>query len=350
MYYIIGRYNPNIELLLDILKYPVIMVTFEEIPVAETSVLDIYKDPYRQCLEIGRRKYGSGIAPVEIITTFDNVVLGYDGVTRGTHVSEELSFLEHDHVIPTVPVEKCFTHLYHPESLFDEKLQEVIRKVNHLMIIPSVLSVRQRTNDPQSVFTKEERLEQTMKQGDSIRNVRGERPTTVLVEMSRSEDLTSYDVHRLRQKFDVVILGYRDNVLMEYVHYKSHKSISEAYVFLAMLKVVRSSGAGSMIKFGGRYHFKDLPYYGILTDSGVPMIRYHEEIQQAFSELYSIPKEYYDIYERHLKGLITGLLENEATVMDIEKMLYHFAKEVGCEATPRLFACGYNSKGAFNLI
>ena len=342
MYYIIGRYNPNIELFLEMIRYPVITVTFEEIQTQDSRVIDIYKEPYQQCLDIAREKCGK--QPIEIITTFDNIIMAYNGESKGTMVSEELSFLPHDSIIPiTSPVEQIFTALYSPPSMFDDSITNIINRVQNLMVIPSVLAVGQ----GRSVFTKEERLEQTLKQAESIQRVTGPKPTTVLVEMSRKEDLTSCDVRRLREAFDVVLLGYKDEVLMDYVHRKSDKSISEAYVFLAMLKVARSSGAETLIKFGGRYHFHHFPYHGILADS-TPTIRFHHDIGQ--SELYSVPKKYYNTYEKHLKQLLTGVLENASIVMNIEKMLYHFALEVGCDSMPRLFVRGYNSKGAFKLV
>ena len=335
MYYIIGRYNPNIELFLDILYYPIITVTFEEIQKTSSGT----KESYKQCLKIARAKMGRH--PIEIITTFDNVLMSYDGETKGTMVSEELSFLPHDSILPTTPVERVFTALYHPTCLFDEALTKMVKQTQSLMVIPSILTTR-------SIFSKEERMEQTLRQAESIYNVTGPKPTTILVEMSHESDLTSYDVFRLKKAFDVVLLAYKDKTLMEYVHKKSNKSISEAYVFMALLKLARSSGSQTLIKFGGRYQFDHFPYYGILTANDSPTIRYGDS--DAFAQLYSIPKNYYDTYEKHLKKMLLQLLEDETSLIGIETMLYEFAIKVKCNSIPRLYIRGYNSEGEFSLL
>ena len=218
-----------------------------------------------------------------------------------------------------------------------------------LMFIPSVIAVK----EGRSVFTKEERLAQTIKQGESLTRPAIQGPVnTVLVEMSRKGDLTSDDVYRLAQCFDYVILAYNDETLMDYVHNKSHKSISEAYLFLSIVTFAKAKQTPLFMKFDGRYHFTGVQtkHHLLKTLCEKPYIRYHDENKQACTEFYSITDDHYDTYEKHIKALLNTCLVNEQTVMDIEKALYLFAKEVGVTSVDKLHIRGYNSLGAFNYI
>jgi hypothetical protein len=337
MYYIIGRYNKEIELFLKCSQMPIVTATFEEIirdQGLEKGLGNIYHDPYRKCLEIARRKVKIP-SVIEIITTFDEVAVDWPR-SEGIYVSECLSFLQHDAIAETIPSSKFFTRLWAPEriSIFPK-----LTNIPSIMFIPSVIAVRRM----RSIFTKEERLQQTLKQGASINKTCGIRPMTFLLEMSREEDLTSHDVIRLRDVFDVVILGYKD------VHECNHKSLSEAYYSLYFVKFARDIGATHLTKFGGRYELDGLPFYKIIHRDK-PHLRVDHELKQACSEFYTIPKGYYDEYEAILEKLLRTVNQNDSSTYAIEHALYEMITDMDGYMNSYLYVRGYNALGAFSLL
>lgn len=143
-----------------------------------------------------------------------------------------------------------------------------------------------------SMFTGEERLQQTIDQIHSIVSRTSTKPC--ILEGSR---LTLMQLDRLSREQCTVVLFCLDTVANEYANSHTNKSIYEVYVMRTMLEQAKHHGWS--FKFGGRYHFASSFRISDLTDSEKPVFKvipsactYAKEWDVVECILYGFPEAY----------------------------------------------------------
>jgi hypothetical protein len=171
------------------------------------------------------------------------------------------------------------------------------------------------------VFSSEERIQQTIKQCESIKK---QIPTATIV-LLESSNLNLNDLYRLSLHTNFIVLFYLDSALQTHSTGQSkNKNLSEIYVSLYMTKLLSGQTFGHLVKFGGRYRltsdfsplefFRDKPVIKTL-DSQYSYS--HRSVGESI--LYSIPNSYLGKYSE----LLHNAYSNIRQYIDIEHALFH---------------------------
>jgi len=117
---------------------------------------------------------------------------------------------------------------------------------DNLFFIPSVVNIAGH-NKCRSVFSSSERIEQTLEQLNSIRNLRGK---SILLEMS---ELNLQQINSLLKYADKIVLLYSDSDMNNLAHYNNNKNNAEMAALRKILPYFKDKPFARFFKFGGRY-------------------------------------------------------------------------------------------------
>ena len=196
-----------------------------------------------------------------------------------------------------------------------------------IILIPSILNIT--NNNPlRTIYTQEERFEQTLKQVKSIHNQYGSGMKPIILELSY---MSLRQIQKLAVYCKGIIFFNKDPKAYEYsIH--QNKNIAEVYLLKFMYEKLKDTNYSHISKFGGRYSisknfnkdqfFKDKPvfrYIGAAYD-GKPV---YESI------FYSIPRKYHTRFEE-----VLTIMENtlKMTFTDVEHLLYTCFQKMGIES------------------
>lgn len=237
--------------------------------------------------------------------------------------NDSKSFYDLPHNILTKLVNKLFDgKVFLPNNI------EKLKNEHVTMLIPSVIKTSENPfnyTSRRSIFSWEERFQQTLKQVESIYQC-DENIQSYIMEGSR------IGIRYLTEltKYASVILFVTDSKGDKYANKHPNKSIYEIYCMETMLKKVQTQW---VFKFGGRYKlhdtfnlkdflsnkavFKVIP--GFLTFAGTPIIE---------CIIYSIPKEQQEEFRNIYKKIKEEILEGSNGA--IESLLYKSIPEHHC--------------------
>lgn len=216
-----------------------------------------------------------------------------------------------------------------------------------IFLIPSVIYIAWK-NPQRSIFSAQERLNQTLEQIQSIRAQVAE-AKIILLEMSEP---TLSDLQLLSENADRVCLFTKDEQAQGYAHHHWNKNLGELYVLSYVISKLKLHPVFShVVKFGGRYKLMSNFQCERITQSK-PVFRSippnHNCYNQPIIEpvLYSIPKGYLSVYSEAL-STIQIRLKTEAS--DVERMMYAYLPEK--IEVDQIGICGYGAvSGVFRII
>lgn len=211
-----------------------------------------------------------------------------------------------------------------------------------------VISVMNLVKTDRSVFTPEERLKQTQKQIQSIKE-KVENSASILLETS---SLTFSQMKKLNSDF--LILYDKDPQTYFYAHEHPGKHITEAYMLTQIIPMFKNIDYSHFCKFGARYHlhksFDEKKFFG--EHLTVRRIEIGFDGIHPFSDtiLYSVPKK----YEKNFVNIMNRCIDVISQLsLDIERT---FAVESVRENIPITnidflrVCCNYAGNADFNWV
>lgn len=197
-----------------------------------------------------------------------------------------------------------------------------------IMCIPSVIKTSNNSFNYvtyRSIFTHNERFDQTLKQVKSIDNINSDsKITTYLLEGSQI-DLNQMSI---LSEYCNIILCCQDNNAFSYANISLNKSLYEVWCMKYMLDKIKCNW---IFKFGGRYmlheffnledFLKDKPVFKIIDAQNT--FTKTESIIECI--LYSIPQSHFTLYINIYKDMLETLTDAYGA---IESLLY---KHTNCD-------------------
>lgn len=198
---------------------------------------------------------------------------------------------------------------------FDQEMINIAPE-SKIFFIPSILRVLEDGKAVKSIYSREERFEQTLQQAKSIKE-KVKDSVVVLLELSY---MTLRQIHEISRYCDAVVFFAHDILAQKYSKDRN-KNKAEIYLQSFMLDRI-TKPFSHFCKFGGRYSltglfdadvfFSDRPSFRLIPRAydGHPIIE---------SILYSIPHSCKAEFEKVLKEAQNTL---EAQFTDVEHLLY----------------------------
>lgn len=188
-----------------------------------------------------------------------------------------------------------------------------------VICVPSAIHLK---NPSRSVFSREERFKQTVRQGKTIR---AKYPSSVSVLCEVSSVLSLNELKELSAVYSCVVLYAHDEQCQFYAHIDPNKNKTEVYILQHMFSVFMKTSCSYIAKFGGRYQFSPSHSQDLkLFDSNcavMKMVRaeYYQQKYMIEPVFYSIPRRYFSAYLKCLQQM-SGILCNQFT--DVERLMY----------------------------
>ena len=205
-----------------------------------------------------------------------------------------------------------------PSNVFSSDNIPDINTKDIIISIPSVINVCECLN--RSLISNNDRYNQTLEQLKTIKKYIPN-STTILQETSY---LQTKQILELSKLCDYIILYNNDNSHYYTHQYIKNKGLGELYVLLDISRVIRNKNFKYFFKFGGRYKLSDnftinkfiIPYptFSCIKGKGRLGIL-------TYSNLYSIPKKYYNLYIEHINVWLS-----KTTDEPVEHILTMFAE------------------------
>lgn len=262
-----------------------IFTNFKTLLLDFPTLVGIYYTPYYSFVPL---KFPNSIPCIEIVSD--------------THIRENGGQLQRVVDLPMQKRKELFGKLW-PNQVYDYTHFKQEYTDNVAIFIPSVINTSGKPFDYvnyRSVFTPQERLQQTSEQVESIVEICDEINNQTVSYILEGSDLNLGQLKSLVHEGHCIILFSRDTLGNHYANVHSNKSIYEIYVVQKMLEKVNAEW---YFKFGGRYKLtaefemedflKQTPVYKII--SGAHSFGKKDIIECI---LYSFPKSYREKYER----------------------------------------------------
>jgi len=216
------------------------------------------------------------------------------------------------------------------------------KKDDILYFIPSIIE----PHSP-SIYTKEDRLKQTIKQLNSIHKY-NHNNKTILLELSDIESLTFSDLFRLNDAVSLVVLfGYDES--KRQLARQRNKNHGEIELLKFVLKQIECQEFSHFYKFGGRYKLNN-DYDGLFDndyDVCCKLIKGdHNAYRQDIVEpvIYSVKSNKVKCYIESL-DVMSNILKNN--YLDVERMLIDFvySNNYKTKTVEQLRVSGYSAIG-----
>lgn len=200
-------------------------------------------------------------------------------------------------------------------------------ETNLLFCIPSVIKTSENPFNYvhyRSIFTHNERFQQTLKQVENIDKLNLSKNIYLL----EGSNLDLDEMQKLSNYCNIVLFC-KDKNAHEYANQNVNKSIYEVYCMKFMLEKIKFNWA---FKFGGRYNFHDtFNILNFLKDKPVLKII---DMEYTFTNteniieciIYSIPKSYREKYINIYHNIINSLLTDSSSA--IENLLYTYSDDI----------------------
>ena len=206
-------------------------------------------------------------------------------------------------------------------------------------------------NKGRSVFSTEERLQQTLRQ---LKSIHSHYPEAYTIVCEMSQHLHCNDQERLQRNANVVLSFADDMEARILANDHPNKNLAEVYVLqhVCSLLLKKNQLFSHVAKFGGRYWFH--PSVSVEERFGPrPVMQQIEEkthyhctiVEPVF---YSIPYAYVGEYCEFLQNMLSVMYTQPH--MDNERLLYTFAKKVGADNPASLALQGFTASGIFRSL
>ena len=149
---------------------------------------------------------------------------------------------------------------------------------------------------PKSAFTPQQRFDQTIKQLKCIRERNIPSLKVILQEMS--EMIGPPQINQLAELCDIVILYKGNRRTQLFCHQIGNKGLGELSLLEHLSLLLQYTKFRTLIKFSGRYELgKNFKLDDYTRDAPVARTIIHDQI---FTIIYSIPKECFSEYIKHI--------------------------------------------------
>ena len=199
-------------------------------------------------------------------------------------------------------------------NLFSDQVQEFsyfnsnnikTNENSNIFFVPSIVNISE-DNKGRSIFSSEERLNQTLKQLQSIRD---KGYTSVLLETS---NLNLYQISQLLQFTDKICLFYSDLEIYNLAYKDTNKNKTEIQLLRKILPHFVDKPFQRFFKFGSRYHLtRDFNIDSFSTEyiSGKLISKYLNVYKFDILEpvLYSVPRLLINDFIKVCKDIFDGL-------------------------------------------
>ncbi len=296
---------------------------------------DFERDFNGHCLEVceknleGEQVYTSHmpfneVADVEItggigigMRILSETHLKVQGVEGSKHISK---LTEPEHQILYRQLSLAYDTYITNSGDFDQEKVDIAPE-SRIFFIPSILSISEDGKTTKSVYSPEERFEQTLQQVKSIKE-KVKDSVVMLLELSH---MTLRQIHKISKYCDALVFFAHDILAQKYSKDRN-KNKAEVYLQSFMLGKV-TKPFSHFCKFGGRYSltdlfderafFWDLPSFRLIPQA-------HDGLPIVESILYSIPHSCRAEFEEVLNKIQSTL---EIQFTDVEHLLYSLYAE-----------------------
>jgi hypothetical protein len=232
---------------------------------------------------------------------------------------------------------------------YTEKMEHIYNGETYgkVFMIPSVINISDNPiaiTNHRSIYTPDERLQQTVEQCISIRKHTGPNDRIFILEGSF---LNLYQIKKLQNVCDNLILFAYDTEANKYANISTNKSIYEVYVLEFMLR--RITEFTHFFKFGGRYSltskcnlkkfiinrpiFREIPAEVTWSKKSI-----------MCTVLYSFPKLYQVKYLKIYNMMLNEMIPNMDKLLAVENMIHDYTDDfVNC---PQLEITGSDATNA----
>jgi len=180
----------------------------------------------------------------------------------------------------------------------------------NLVLITSVIKTSSNClsyTNTRSVYTPDERFEQTKK---TIQSIKDKIPNYKIFTIECSE-LTSEQDSYLKENSDYFLNLYKNSQIKNYVDGKS-KSLGEGSMTICAIEYININNIeyDNLIKISGRYWLSDVFKYEYLNNSNIVIKYINGDINSVLTAIYKLPKKYTNLFCDFLKSNIVLMKNN----------------------------------------
>jgi hypothetical protein len=316
----------------------------DDIPKLAKSVILEHPIPTHVKFSGNRDEYESNrfIAEGKRLTNSTAVFRKFSEVYEDIEVVAYNYVKEHGKIVPFTEcvsrqfILSLFENVYDSGSI--ENLDMLnIKASDNIVLIPGIINI---SHSCDSIFTADERYEQTKRQLKSIRkNIPNSK--SILLEQG---GLNLHQISELHSLADVIILFSDDKQSTTLT--QSGKSLGEVYVLRYILNHLKNYTFNTFFKFGGRYRVLDS--FDMNTESATKIVTRTTPENLSYSNrpfaetiIYSVPRNLLDKFNENLS--------QASNFIDVEHALYGLFHD-DIYHSDNLHVIGTSAAGIFNKV